>query len=113
MEEALSGSTSNYRVKNIETIMKGSDVQARVFTLAQGETIPWHFHRSSADHYFVLEGTLTIVTRPPEEARTIGAGGDYRIIPDTEHLITNRSAADCRFLLLQGVGQYDWVRAGD
>jgi quercetin dioxygenase-like cupin family protein len=44
MEELLSGATSNYRVKNIETIMKGSDVQARVFTLAQGDTIPWHFH---------------------------------------------------------------------
>jgi mannose-6-phosphate isomerase-like protein (cupin superfamily) len=113
MEEHLSGATPNYRVKNIETIMKGSDVQARVFTLAQGDTIPWHFHRSSADHYFVLEGMLTIVTRPPEHTRTITIGGDYRIVPGTEHLITNRSATDCRFLLLQGVGQHDWVKAGD
>jgi hypothetical protein len=71
------------------------------------------FTRSSADHYFVLEGTLTIVTRPPEETRTIAIGGDYRIVRGTEHLISNRSAADCRFLLLQGVGQYDWVKAGD
>ena len=105
--------TPNYSVKSIETIMKGSDVQARVFTLAPGDTIPWHFHRASADHYFVLEGLLTIMTRHPEEARTIEAGSDFRILPGTAHLITNRSAVDCRFLLLQGVGQYDWVKADD
>jgi mannose-6-phosphate isomerase-like protein (cupin superfamily) len=61
MEELLTGATPNYRVKNIEAIMKGSDVRARIFTPAHGDTIPWHFHQSSADRYFVLEGALTIV----------------------------------------------------
>ena len=100
----------NYRVKSIELIMKGSDMQARLFTLAPNETIPWHFHRTAADHYFVLEGTLTITTREPDELRTIGSGSDYRIAPGTAHLIANRSTADCRFLLLQGVGKYDWIK---
>lgn len=110
---AAAAQKANYRVKNIEPVMTGSDVQARLFTLAPGETIPWHFHRTAADHYFILEGTLTVVTREPEEARTIGIGGDHRIVPGTAHLITNRSTADCRFLLLQGVGTYDWVKADD
>jgi quercetin dioxygenase-like cupin family protein len=105
--------TSNYRVKSIEPVMTGSDVQARLFTLAPGEAIPWHFHRAAADHYFVLEGVLTVVTREPEETRMIGIGNDYRIVPGTAHLITNRSTADCRFLLLQGVGKYDWVKVDD
>jgi quercetin dioxygenase-like cupin family protein len=103
---------SNYRVKRIEPVMMGSDVQARLFTLAPGETIPWHLHRAAADHYFVLEGSLTIVTREPEQARTVAVGGSYRIGPQTPHLIANRSAADCRFLLLQGVGKHDWVKVG-
>lgn len=94
-KEPAAAQTPNYLVKSIETVMKGSDVLARVFTLAPGETIPWHFHRVSADHYFVLEGLLTVVTREPEEAQTIGAGSDYRIVPGTAHLISNRSAADC------------------
>ena len=54
--------TPPYRVKRVETVVKGSDVQARMFTLAAGESIPWHFHRESTDHYFVLEGILTIST---------------------------------------------------
>ncbi len=101
---------SNYRVKSIEPIMTGSDVQIRLFTLAPGETIPWHLHRAAADHYFVLEGALTVLTRQPEQSQTIGMGSDYRITPGTAHLITNRSSANCRFLLLQGVGKYDWVK---
>lgn len=98
---------SNYRVKSIEPIMTGSDVHARLFTLAPGETIPWHFHRAAADHYFVLEDALTVLTREPEQSQTIG------IMPGAAHLITNRSTADCRFLLLQGAGKYDWVKLGD
>ena len=45
-------------VKAIEPVAIGSDVQARVFTLAPGEEIPWHFHSAVTDWYFVLEGTL-------------------------------------------------------
>ena len=100
-------------MKSIEPIMMGSDVQARLFTLAPGETIPWHFHRTAADHYFVLEGALTVLIREPEQSLTIGAGRDFRIMPGTAHLIGNRSTADCRFLLLQGVGKHDWVKLGE
>jgi hypothetical protein len=32
-----------YTVKSIETVAVGSDVQARLFTLAPGETIPGIF----------------------------------------------------------------------
>ena len=60
-------STDAYRIKNVETVVKGTDVQVRLFTLAPGETIPWHFHRDSSDHYFVLEGLLSIPTREPAE----------------------------------------------
>ena len=82
----------DYRVKSIEPIMKGSDVQAGLFTLAPGDTIPWHFHRTSADHYFILEGELTVETRDPEETRAIGIGGDYRIVPGTALCVPRTSS---------------------
>jgi len=110
MEEPHAAASAPYQVKRIETVMAGSDVQARLFTLAPGDTIPWHYHTQSADHYFVLAGTLTVQTREPEETSTIGSGDSHRIAPGTAHLIANRSYVDCRFLLLQGVGKYDWVK---
>ena len=104
-------STAAYRIKNVETVVKGTDVQVRLFTLAPGETIPWHFHRDSSDHYFVLEGLLSISTREPASTRTLSVGQTHKITPGTPHLIANGGEEDCRFLLVQGVGAYDWNAA--
>jgi quercetin dioxygenase-like cupin family protein len=104
---------ANYQVKNVESVMIGSDVRARLFTLAPGDVIHWHYHPKTSDHYFVLQGELTVSTRQPEETLTVGAGRHYRIEPRRPHLIANHSAADCQFLLLQGVGVLDWTKVGD
>jgi quercetin dioxygenase-like cupin family protein len=92
--------------------MIGSDVQARLFTLAPGETIPWHFHSAVTDWYFVLEGALSIETRAPADHRELTVGESYHIAPKTAHLIANQSDTDTRFLLVQGVGPYDFLRVG-
>ena len=102
---------ANYTVKNVETVVAGSDVQARVFTLARGDVIPWHYHGESTDHYFVLRGALTIETRGPEQRTVLTAGERHQILPGTAHRISNESESECQFLLLQGVGRYDWHKA--
>jgi quercetin dioxygenase-like cupin family protein len=101
-----------YTVKSIEPVAIGSDVQARLFTLAPGETIPWHFHTAVTDWYFVLAGALSIETRAPADRRVLAVGEVYHIAPKTAHLIANRNPADTRFLLVQGVGPYDFLRVG-
>jgi len=35
-------------------------------------------------------------------------GQSHKIVPGTAHLVANGANHDCRFLLLQGVGTYDW-----
>jgi len=102
---------ASYTVKNIEPIIAGTDVQARVFTLAPGEVIPWHSHSESTDYYFVLSGILTIERRTPDDIRTLTVGGRYEIPAQIAHTLANRGAEDCQFLLLQGVGRYDWIKS--
>ena len=104
---------SNYQVKRVEPVMVGSDMQARLFTLTPQDEIPWHCHSECADHYFVLEGALTIMTRKLKREKSVRVGNRYRIAPGTPHVISNRSGADCRFLLLQGIGKRDWINAGN
>jgi quercetin dioxygenase-like cupin family protein len=101
-----------YRIKAVEPVMIGGDVQARLFTLAPGEAIPWHFHSAVTDCYFVLEGVLSIETRAPADRRELRIGASHRIPPKTAHLIANHSSSDTRFLLIQGVGAYDFLRVG-
>lgn len=100
----------NYSVKNIEPVVIGTDVQARIFTLAPDEFIPWHRHSESTDHYFVLRGTLSISTLDPDDERMLETGGRYKIAAGTSHLIANRGKTDCLFLLLQGVGKHDFIK---
>ena len=100
-----------YQVKNVEPVAVGTDIQVRVFTLAGGEAIPWHYHSESTDHYFVLQGELTIETRDPDHHHRLTVGERHKIAPGTAHRISNESAAECQFLLIQGVGKYDWQKA--
>jgi quercetin dioxygenase-like cupin family protein len=89
-------------------VLKSSDVLARIFTLAPGDTIPWHYHQHCTDHFFVLEGVLSISTREPALTRKLSVGQSHKIVAGTAHLVVNGGNHDCRFLLLQGVGTYDW-----
>ncbi|WNV11779.1 cupin domain-containing protein [Tardiphaga sp. 709] len=91
--------------------MKGTDVVVRVFTLEPGNRIPWHYHSESLDHYFVLEGNVSIETRGAEPDVSLNVGDRYKIEPGIAHTVANTSTATSRFLLVQGVGQYDWLKA--
>jgi quercetin dioxygenase-like cupin family protein len=97
---------SNYEGKNVEPV-----VVSNVFTLAHGDVIPWHYHSQSTDHYFVLQGTLTIETRGPDNRCVLPVGERYKILPGIKHRISNEMASECQFVLVQGVGKYDWHRA--
>ena len=99
----------HYTVKNIELITETKDLRAQLFTLAPGEEIPWHWHSHITDHFFCLAGTLRIETRAPRADEWISAGGRYAVPPKTAHRTSNDGdREDCRFLLLQGVGTYDF-----
>nr|WP_169050416.1 cupin domain-containing protein [Brenneria salicis]NMN90645.1 Cupin domain-containing protein [Brenneria salicis ATCC 15712 = DSM 30166]RBP66859.1 cupin domain [Brenneria salicis ATCC 15712 = DSM 30166]RLM32157.1 hypothetical protein BHG07_01935 [Brenneria salicis ATCC 15712 = DSM 30166] len=99
-----------YEVERIEVVLKTDDVLARVFTLVPGDKVPWHYHKLSSDHYFVLAGTLTITTELPADCVTLTPGERWRVDPQTHHEVSNQGDTPARFLLLQGVGGYDWIK---
>lgn len=98
-----------YAVKGIENVAETGDLRARLYTLAPGDVIPWHYHSAVNDWYFCLAGTLRVETRAPRAELQVETGGRYQIPAKTAHRISNGEAGrDCRFLLLQGVGLYDF-----
>jgi quercetin dioxygenase-like cupin family protein len=104
----------SYAVNSIEIVANGSDLWARFYTLAPGDVIPWHFHSQITDWYFCLGGRLRIETRASHAEERLAAGGTYTIPPKIAHRISNGGdGEDCRFLLLQGVGIYDFNKAED
>lgn len=104
------GQTQAYRVKKISVIAKGSDVLVREYLLAPGDSIPWHHHTQVSDHYYSLEGVVLLETRAPDARRELNPGESATVIPPTAHQVSNPSGNPCRFLLIQGVGKYDFVK---
>ena len=99
-----------YQVKKISVIAKGTDVLVREYVLGPGEFIAWHHHTQVTDRYYSLEGTVLIETRVPAARRELNPGESASVTPPTAHHVSNSSGKPCRFLLIQGVGQYDFVK---
>lgn len=99
-----------YKVRNIHVVAKSADVLVREYTLDPGEKIPWHRHSEVADYYYGLEGQVVVETRAPAARHELGAGESATVTPATAHQVFNPAKSPCRFLLVQGVGKYDFVR---
>ena len=100
-----------YKVRDIHVVARGSDVLVREYTLDPGEAIPWHHHSTVSDDYYGLEGTVLVETRDPPARHEVSAGQHARVTPPTTHHVSNPSNKRCRFLLVQGVGKWDFVKA--
>ena len=100
-----------YKVRSIRVIARGADVLVREYTLDPGEAIPWHSHSAVSDYYYGLEGVVVIETRVPPARHEVGAGGFATVTPPTVHHVSNPGQRPCRFLLIQGVGKYDFVKS--
>jgi len=100
-----------YKVRDIHVVARGSDVLVREYTLDPGEAIPWHRHSNVSDWYYGLEGVVLVETRDPPARHELGAGDSAKVAPPTVHHVANGGKKKCRFLLIQGVGRYDFVKA--
>ncbi|HET7201232.1 MAG TPA: cupin domain-containing protein [Burkholderiales bacterium] len=100
-----------YKVRDIRIVAKGSDVLVREYTLDPGEAIPWHRHSEVADTYYGLEGVVLVETRDPPARHEVRAGQSAKVTPPSPHHVSNPGREPCRFLLVQGVGNYDFVKA--
>jgi quercetin dioxygenase-like cupin family protein len=73
------------------------------------QTIPWHYHSKSQDTFYVISGTIRIFTREPEEEVCLTVGQTYSVRPGRPHLVANAGDASAVFLVLQGMGEHDFV----
>ncbi len=71
--------------------------------------MPWHYHSNIQDTFYVLQGRIRIFLRDPREDVRLGPGQTYAVAPRRPHLVTNDGEVSATFLVLQGLGEYDYV----
>ena len=95
------------RAGKVNWIAKGSDVGVQERTLAPGQEIPWHYHTVITDTTYCLEGTVRVELLGPPEQILLTPGESHAVPTNRPHRITPDGERPCRFILVQGVGQYD------
>lgn len=73
------------------------------------QKVPWHYHSNIRDTFYVIEGQLRLFLRDPKEEVRLGPGDSYAVAPRRPHLVTNGGNNSATFLVLQGIGEYDFV----
>jgi len=77
--------------------------------LSATQKVPWHYHNNVADTFYVLEGELRIFLQQPKEEVRLKPGQTFTAAARRPHLVTNAGTASVTFLVLQGIGEYDYV----
>ena len=77
--------------------------------ISSTQKVPWHCHSHVQDTFYVIEGKLRLFLREPKEEVRLGPGDTYSVRPRRPHLVTNGGDTSATFLVLQGIGEYDFV----
>ena len=77
--------------------------------LSGKQKVPWHYHSNVADTFYVLEGSLRIFLQKPKQEVRLQPGDTFTAEARRPHLVTNGGSTSVTFLVLQGLGEYDFV----
>ena len=78
--------------------------------LSPTQRVPWHHHTNIQDTFYVLNGSVRITLRDPDEQIELQPGESWGPVrPGRPHLVTNSGAGSATFLVLQGMGDWDHI----
>jgi len=72
------------------------------------QKVPWHYHNNVHDTFYVVSGAIRIFLQQPKEEVRLTPGQTY-CAAEASAPVTNAGDTSAVFLVLQGIGQYDFV----
>jgi quercetin dioxygenase-like cupin family protein len=98
-----------YEVERRATHAERPGFRITELQISPTQQVPWHYHSNVQDTFYVLEGKIRIFLQDPKEEVRLAPGETYTVRPRRNHLVTNAGESSATFLVLQGVGEYDFV----
>lgn len=89
-------------------VLQTADVRVVEYVLGPGDVHPWHYHSEVSDTFYCLEGLIGVETREPAATAVLRPGEKITVSPKVVHHVKNADAGQSRYLLLQGIGKYDF-----
>jgi quercetin dioxygenase-like cupin family protein len=107
--EAMKDGSHLYEVERREEHAARPGFRITELQISATQQVPWHFHSNVQDTFYVISGQLRLFLREPKEEVRLGPGDTYSVKPRRPHLVTNGGDGSATFLVLQGIGEYDFV----
>jgi quercetin dioxygenase-like cupin family protein len=108
-KEAFKDASHLYEVERRAYHLQRPGFRISELQLSPTQTVPWHCHNNVSDTFYVLEGRLRLFLQNPKQEVQLGVGESYAVAAGRPHLVTNAGEASMTILVLQGVGEYDYV----
>jgi len=109
MMEPVKDASHLYEVERRVTHAARSGFRINELQISPKQKVPWHYHNNIQDTFYVLEGRIRVFLRDPKEEAQLGPGDTYTVKPRRPHLVLNGGDTSATFLVLQGIGEYDFV----
>ena len=109
MDHPKSAANNLYEVANLTHHVVRPRFRITELTITPRQKVPWHCHSKVQDTFYVLEGHVRIFLRDPKEEMSLLPGATCSVRPGRPHLVTNGSESNATFLVLQGIGEYDFI----
>ena len=100
-----------YTIQGREMIAETPDLRVQILTLGPSEEIPWHHHTNVSDTLICLEGPMLVETQNADGDHVLSFGERCSTAPGTQQRVTGKDGGACRFVIVQGVGKYDYFPA--
>src|SRR5690348_9223404 len=97
-----------YKPQDVELIVNTPDVRVAEITLAPHTDTPPHEHTEVPEFCYCLEGEVSCRTEG-ESPSILRAGQKKIFAAGSDHQLRNEGDVPCRFLLIHGVGRFNFV----
>ena len=97
--------------ESVRVVMQTADVRVAEYVLQPGDGLSWHHHSEVTDCFYCLDGLISVELRDPPQKTLLRPGEAGTVPPKAVHRAVNSADGVSRYLLVQGVGRYDFVEA--
>ncbi|PYN79774.1 MAG: cupin domain-containing protein [Candidatus Rokuibacteriota bacterium] len=108
-KDAVKDASHLYEVERRARHAERPGFRIQELQISPRQQVPWHYHNNVQDTFYVLQGRLRLFLRDPKEEVRLDPGETYTVPARRPHLVTNGGDASAVFLVLQGIGEYDYV----
>jgi len=102
--EPLKSADHLYEVERRQYHLERPGFRINEMQLSPTQSVPWHKHSHISDTFYVIKGRLRLFLQDPKEEMILGPGESHVVA-----LVTNGGTTSMTILVIQGVGEYDYV----